>query len=146
VSARCALKIQTPQFGVHLEGDADLVRIGYEGLRQALLERLAPRAEGAAEPPSSRPRPASGPRGPGRPEVGPEYVWVYRSNDLYHKVHVVQRRQLYVTGLGRYLQPERLARIYVESEDAPMIEGLIPPGKTLWSELTRLGRERLRKG
>jgi len=145
MSTKCTLKIRTPNINLNLEGDAALVRAGYEGIRSELLRQLRAERIDTEQQPYAEPVVKARPKKQKRPfENQPEYVWVFKTNDLYHKVHVVERVKLHATGLGCYVQPGRLKRIYVESDYADLVGQLIPPGKTLWSELTRLGRERLR--
>ena len=147
MGTRCTLRIRMPTFSLDLEGDAALVRSGYEGMREELLRQLEAGGAGSDEvDPTVRVVPPEARAGRAREGESPEYIWVFRSNDLYHKVHVIERARLWATGLGPYVLPGCLKRIYVESEHASLLERLVPAGETLWSELTKLGRERLRAG
>ncbi len=74
-----------------------------------------------------------------------DFVWVLECDTLYNKVRAVDRASVAATAVGRQVDPGRLHRIFVEAHDAARLRPLLPAGKTLWSELTPLGRQRLRQ-
>ena len=142
----CTLKLQTSRMKIHLEGDSDFVRTAYEALRKEILVRLTspPEPSGldradVADTQKIVTKPAA------EPMAGEDCLWVYFCNDLYNKVHVSQREKITESELGAFVNPWRLTKVYVESGTTEPIRALVPVGKTLWSELTTTGRERLRK-
>lgn len=146
MSNACTLMIRTSTLRVHLEGDPDFVRAAYAGLRRELLFRLVEESRGLLGRGAGQALPSSAPvEADTRRQTGPDFVWVYRCTDLYNKVHVVERRVLAGGDLGRFVDISQLKRVFVESGSPGLFEGLVPVGKTLWSELTALGRQRLRK-
>lgn len=79
------------------------------------------------------------------PSAEGDFVWVLECDTLYNKVRAVDRASVAATPVGRHVDPRRLHRIFVEAHDGARLRPLLPAGKTLWSELTPLGRQRLRQ-
>lgn len=146
LSSRCRLKLQSEQFKLDLEGDADLIRHAYASLRDEILRRLmlTPRsAVGATLVNPALQTVEQSSLSPSTPNQ--DYVWVYRCNDLYCKVGVAERKSFEQSTLGRLVNPWKLRGVYLEGGEGGQLSELVPAGKTLWSELTAVGRERLRK-
>lgn len=144
----CTLFIRTEKFKLELEGTADFVRASYRAVRDQVLSHLEDTLEPLTQTPAAQTdhqrTPHKVPEPPAESSSN-EYVWAYRCGRLYNKVHVIQRTALVDNGLARLINPWRLARIYFETEDTNAFAKLLPVGKTLWSELTALGRRRLRQ-
>jgi hypothetical protein len=130
---------------VDLEGDVEFLWEAYLAIREPLLRRLSSHAAlGLGPPPVDEQGRTLAPTQPIGPSHG-AYVWVLRCNDLYNKVQVIERAALAKHALARHLDVRRLARVCFEGDVGPPFESLLPPGSTLWSELTSMGRDRLRK-
>jgi len=142
LAADCTLTLRTEHFKLELEGDEEFVCEAYSSVRESVLGRLKPTGVSSAALHSLQGAPGQAPRN----TDDSEFVWVYVCNELYSKVQAVSRERLEGSAFGRILDPWRLGRISFDSEDAPLLKHLVPSGQTLWSELTELGRQRLRPG
>ena len=76
-------------------------------------------------------------------EIG--YIWVYITHEIYNKVYVVDLNTFAASPLSRCFDGRRLRKIYIDREFQGVLGPLVGTGKTLWSELTKQGRERLSK-
>ena len=146
MSSNCRLKLQSDHFSLDLEGDADLIRHAYASLRDELIRRLRPTPRSLVGSTLLNPALQVSKQATQESETDSrDYVWVYRRTDLYNKVGVAERRSLQELALGHVVDPWSLRGVYLEGGDDGRLSDLVPDGKTLWSELTVLGRERLRK-
>lgn len=134
-TAPCRLKLHTEACKLDLEGDAEFVRKGYLAMRGAIRARTGadPEALAASQPTeimyATSPQPSIKP-------ADTQFVWVYRCDELYTKVHVLERARLQMTRLCAYVDPTRLNRIYLDGSTDDALDRLVPRGETLWSELT----------
>lgn len=77
---------------------------------------------------------------------GARHVWVYVRGALYNKVYLSDIRDLERGPLGRFLDPDRIRRVYTEGEACARYAGFPEREKTLWAEFTAEGQELLRRG
>ncbi|MBH24716.1 MAG: hypothetical protein CMH57_09750 [Myxococcales bacterium] len=139
VSAANTLRIRAGSFSVELEGDSDFVQASYELMRQQILQRLRD---------ILRKNTARGDRGKAiaqRASHNGGFIWVYVCHPLYNKIHIVSRDTLSTSALGSVIHANALNKIYVDRRGLAELETLIGSSKTLWSELTTEGRERLKR-
>lgn len=74
------------------------------------------------------------------------HVWVYVRGSLYNKVYLSDIRQLERGPLGRFLDPDRIRRVYADGEGSARYAGFGADEKTMWAEFTEEGQALLRKG
>ncbi|MBN1944569.1 MAG: hypothetical protein JW797_02790 [Bradymonadales bacterium] len=145
----CLLTIRTPEWSISLTGQTEFVSSTYQAMRHQLLRHLATTRNRLATDrfPAGKMGADATERGPAVPPSEPlsdRLFWVYHSNDLYNKVHVTRPEDLARSPLYRHVALHWLTRIYLEDDPFDRLARLVPSGSTLWSELTALGRARLR--
>ncbi|MCA9565426.1 MAG: hypothetical protein KC561_18140 [Myxococcales bacterium] len=152
-----SLHLKTGSFTLDLEGDEAFIRTAYRSVRDEVLARLQQASTPGRRPsqltdvmPALQENPTAVQRNPNGLSAeadleSQQYAWVHRCNDLYCKVGVVQRKELSKTPMSSYLNPWGIARIFIDTENHDYLSNLVPPSKTLWSELTGMGRNTLRK-
>lgn len=79
------------------------------------------------------------------PAVRSGHTWVYLCTAYFNKVYVMENSRLEAGLLGRFLDIDRLRRIYVAEEHSPVLAGLSDTDQTLFAEFTEEGRAALRK-
>lgn len=99
------------------------------------VERRSSPANAAASMPSAE----AGPR-PGRDE---SYIWVYVTHDIYNKVYVIDTETFTSSSIHRFLDGRRMRKVYLDQAHQEFLRPLLGTGKTLWSELTAKGREKI---
>lgn len=96
--------------------------------------------------PKTRGRRAATPASPQhRAKPSPaDYVWVYLTHDIYNKVYVCDIGTFQNSPLAAFLDGRHVAKVYFENTPLEPFNELIGHGKTLWSELTKKGRSKLK--
>lgn len=137
---RTRFLINLPGFNAELEGERTYV----EDLYHKIVKDVGP-IIAATQGPKSRPRPVAdddtgernGPRG--------GYTWVYLVTELFNKVYVVDNGTVDSTALGRFIDVDRVRRIYLKTEKTAQLTGLTAGSRTLWAEFTEAGKAMLRR-
>lgn len=155
------LRIRSEQFSLELEGDPAFILETYDTVRQDILRRLIELIRGDQSHLDSAKTMVQNipdevrqdPPAQNDPEVQEQqqhskanannYVWVYITHEIYNKVYVVDLPTFSASPLSRFLDGIRLRKLYVNREYQEVLGPLIGTGKTLWSELTKKGREQL---
>ena len=148
------LRIEAPSFSLELEGEPQFILDSYDNVRQDVLKRLVALMQDSHPEDGIDLSSIDGPivtgddtpRDP--PAAVPEdghYVWVYIAHEIYNKVHVVDLDTFNASPLSRFLDGVRLKKIFLDREFRDTLGPLLGTGKTLWSELTKKGRERVAK-
>ena len=156
------LRIRSEQFSLELEGDPAFILETYDTVRQDILRRLIDlirggqsSADSAKTMMQSIPAEVQQDVPPLQPDAEAQeqhqqskanannYVWVYITHEIYNKVYVVDLPTFSASPLSRFLDGVRLRKLYVNREYQEVLGPLIGTGKTLWSELTKKGREQL---
>lgn len=144
MAEKCRLQLEADQLQLDMAGDGDFIRTAYRALRADILKRIAPPPPIRRTVKMAAVQPLDGVGVPSE-ENSNDYLWVHTCNALYAKVAVAERKALSGSVAGRSLHPWRLRAIYLEEDGGPW-DGLLPPTKTLWSELTPSGRRKLGRG
>ena len=151
------LRISSEAFSLELEGDPNFILETYDNVREDVLRRLIKLLQ---EAPATIPRPQSAPTEhldlpvadpPHDPHESSRiraanaknYVWVYVTHEIYNKVYVVDLPNFMTSPFSRFLDGQRLRKMYINREHRDLLGPLLETGKTLWSELTEKGREQL---
>ncbi len=143
------LRIESPQFSLELEGDPEFVMETYDTVRRDILKRLLDIIMASQEPAPTVVSPVLSsvePAAPADLSESQAYVWVYVTHEIYNKVYVVDHPTFSASPLSRFLDGIRLRRIYLSREHRELLGPMVGTGKSLWSELTRKGREQLARG
>ena len=148
------LRIEAPSFSLELEGEPQFILDSYDNIRQDVLKRLVAVmhsnvVQPAGDPASLGAAIVSGEKTPPDPPAAlpkdGHYVWVYIAHEIYNKVHVVDLDAFNASPLSRFLDGIRLKKVFLDREFRDTLAPLLGTGKTLWSELTKKGRERVAK-
>jgi hypothetical protein len=70
-------------------------------------------------------------------------VWVHRCSEMMRKIYMTTQGDIERTILGRCLDPEELAVVYVDKDILSNIFPEFDKGQTLWAEFTPAGREKI---
>ncbi len=72
------------------------------------------------------------------------YAWLYLCTAYFNKVYVMENSRLEASILGRFVDFERIRRVYVDHENSPLLTGMNDADRTLFAEFTEEGRAALR--
>jgi hypothetical protein len=123
-------RLALPGLTVEVSGEQTFVEEMFGKVSQDLTELLS--------------QPASAQAGGG--DRGARHVWVYVRGSLFNKVYLSNIRDLERGPLGRFLDPDRVRRVYTEGEKCARYAGFPEREKTLWAEFTEEGQAMLRRG
>lgn len=135
------LKITTGDIEFTLEGDTDYVERAYAAVRDIMLERFV-EAIHAGPPPEPDTIRTTMPMN----QISDEntQVSIISCNEVYHKIHLVDRVLLEKSEFSRIVDFKGVGRVYVNREQQERFKGYFPFGKVLWRELTSAGRAAIR--
>jgi len=137
---RTRFVINLPGLNAELEGDRKFVEDLYHKIVKdvgPIIAATADRRAKASTPRKDDTDEREGPRG--------GYTWVYLVTELFNKVYVVDNTAVENTVLGRFLDADRVRRIYLNAEKTAQLTGLTSGSRTLWAEFTDAGRAMLRR-
>lgn len=150
------LRVRGEDFEVEVSGDIQFVGRAWDAVKAEVVDAVR-LAQTPYDPEMDDTNPTAVPaefvqnpfpgEGPGavpqqiRPVPG--YVWIVVRHELYQKVHVQQRAAIARSGLGNFIDAQRLYRVYVARSDRAAMQALFPFGDTAWSELTPHGKSQL---
>ena len=141
---KAKLKIKTDDFTLDLEGDSEFILSAYISVRDEIVRRLNHKIK---PPAPKKPDKFDGKFSGRSPYENPQedYLWVYSCHDIYNKVYVINRANLESSYLSRLIDIKRVKKIFIERDQSELLSSVLSEGKTLWSELTPVGREKLQK-
>ncbi|MDX9722558.1 MAG: hypothetical protein RBU37_17560 [Myxococcota bacterium] len=152
------LRIESSKFSLELEGDPAFILETYDNVREDVLRRLIELISSADRELRSSSVQNKAVRGQSleelstraeesSPAVAPvraaNYLWVYITHEIYNKVYAVDLATFSASPLSRYFDGRRLRKLYLDKEYHGVLGSLVGTGKTLWSELTSKGRDKL---
>ena len=136
---RTRFLINLPGFTAELEGERKFVEDLYRKISRDVGPFIAAGNEARRKADSSPEEDSS--IGHAR---GGGYTWVYLCTELFNKVYVVDNSVLDNSALGRFVDPDRVRRVYLNNEGTAKLTGLTSGSRTLWAEFTDEGRALLR--
>ncbi len=122
-------RLALPGVTVEVSGDQTFVEEMFGKVSQDLAELLS-------QPEAAR----------STADRGSRHVWVYVRGALYNKVYLSDIRDLERGPLGRFMDPDRVRRLYTDGEKCARFAGFPEREKTLWAEFTEEGQAMLRQG
>ena len=140
------LRIRAKSLNLDLEGEAEYVLRAYDAIHSVLLERFEESVEGVLEE-SERPEVAAktmklytGADGKASPKPSREHLNLVICNEVYHKIHLVERQRLRKGVFGRSFDFEHVGGVYINRSQSDAFHNVLPSGKVLWRELTATGK------
>ncbi|OIP41857.1 MAG: hypothetical protein AUK47_05750 [Deltaproteobacteria bacterium CG2_30_63_29] len=125
-------RLNLQQFSVELAGEKTFVEELYRKVYRDLLPLLSTPEPTPKEIDPAPAEPASYAR--------LDYTWVYKCTPHYNKVYVIENGVVTHSVFGRYVDPRRLRRIYLDHTKPPLFSELSSGNRTLWAEITPEGR------
>ncbi|MEL6179521.1 MAG: hypothetical protein AAFS10_11230 [Myxococcota bacterium] len=141
-------RLNLPGFTIELKGERTYVEDLYRSICRDLEPMMTAAARGkpirlpelpepVAESPESRSEPT---------RRRSRYIWVYLCTSLFNKVYVVENPTIEYTAIGRFIDVDRIRRIYLDRvTDGGIFHSFTHNNKTLWAEFTHEGRALLRE-
>lgn len=137
-------RLNLPGFTVELQGQRTFVEDLYRKISRDLAPMLAAAAEGRPiKTPMANAATAAQPQN--MPTRRNGYTWMYFCSHLFNKVYVVENAAVEATPLGRFIDLDRVRRIYVDAERGTVFDSLTDDNRTLWAEFTEEGRALLKQ-
>ena len=136
-----SLKITTGDTEFSLEGDVEYVERAYAAVRELMLERFVEAIHAQPEePPKLRQTMPMAQVMEDHPHMS-----VITCNEVYHKIHLVDREVLENSDFSRAIEFKGVARVYINRDQQDHFREYFPFGKVLWRELTSAGRNAIRQ-
>ena len=126
---------------LELEGDRAFVEEMYRQIMRD-IEEAKRRNQAAAKPAASRAKAKAG-EAAARKARRDAVVWIHRCSELVHKIYMTSPEELGEVGQLTFLDPERVATLYIQDRLLPKLMPQFDKGQTLWAELTPAGRQKI---
>lgn len=139
------LRIRAKSLNLDLAGEADYVLRAYDAIHPVLLERFEESVEGVLDGPDQQVPDGSTMRmhaaTPSEAAVAsPSHLNVVICNEVYHKIHLVERERVDSSIFARSFDFENVTRVYINRSQRDAFRTVFPQGKVLWRELTAAGK------
>lgn len=148
MSRKNHLRIRAAHLDLDLKGEPEYVERAYLAIRPVLLERYRESlmVPTAIRETNENPAIAVTQKLPSVEEPEPRVVNLVLCNEVYNKIHVIERDGFEQSLLSRVLKFDGIRRIYINRSQETDFESNFTFGKVLWRELTSAGREAVKKG
>jgi hypothetical protein len=162
MSEHTRFRLNLPNFSIELAGERSFVEELYRKVYRDLLPLIEASATQNAQPMSAPegkplasgkqtafaqtiPVTAAAPPPHGAPDPNSlhrnDYTWIYNCTSHYNKVYVIENQVILHSFYGRFLNPQRIRRIYIDRDTkSTLFKPLAAGNRTLWAEITPEGR------
>lgn len=167
MSEQTRFRLNLPNFSIELAGERSFVEELYKKVYRDLLPLIEASAQAQAQAQAPLQRPDGQPAASGKqvafaqtmpsavtvaappPHGAPDphslhrndYTWIYNCTAHYNKVYVIENQVIVHSFYGRFLNPQRIRRIYVDRDSkTTLFKPLAAGNRTLWAEITPEGR------
>ena len=136
-------RLNLPGFTVELEGQRTFVEDLYRTISRDLEPMLKAASSGQ---PITLPELSPESEGTVSTNRRSSHIWVYFCTTLFNKVYVMENNTVEATLLGRFIDVDRIRRIYIDDipKNSSVFSNNFHNNRTLWAEFTDEGRELLR--
>lgn len=138
-------RLNLPGFTIELEGERTFVEDLYRSICRDIEPMMTAAARGKPIRLPELPEPGNEARS-GHIARRSRYIWVYLCTALFNKVYVVENSAIEHIALGRFIDVDRIRRVYLDRvDDGELFKAFTHDNKTLWAEFTHEGRALLRE-